>query len=460
MSARPTRAANVSPARRVALEVLVAVRERDAYANLLLPVLLRRAALPPAEAAFATELTYGTLRRLGHYDAVISAASGREVPAIDPPLLDVLRLAAHQMLATRTAPHAAVHQAVEQAREAAGRGAAGFANAVLRKVGEHDDAAWTARLVAGIRDRIAVLAIEHAHPAWVVAELEAALARTDGGDADLARLLEVDNIAAPVGLVALPGLADPDATGLTRHALSPVGLESPGGDPGDVPGVRAGAVRVQDPGSQLAALALTRARRILPGERWLDLCAGPGGKAALLAAEAAAGGAELTANELLPARARLVERALAAVPGEHTVVIGDGARFATGEERFDRILLDAPCTGLGALRRRPEARWRKRSEDVPELAATQARLLDAAVTALAPGGLLAYVTCSPVTAETEDRVAEALERHPGLEALDTTAVLAGITTGPLTRARRGTAAQLWPHRHETDAMFVQLLTRS
>ncbi|HET6825517.1 MAG TPA: transcription antitermination factor NusB [Amnibacterium sp.] len=460
MSAAPARSATVSPARRVALDVLVAVRERDAYANLLLPVLLRRAALAPTEAAFATELTYGTLRRLGHYDAVISAASGREIAAVDPPLLDVLRLAAHQLLATRTAPHAAVHQAVEQAKEAAGRGASGFANAVLRKVGERDDAAWTARLAAGVTDRIALLAIEQAHPAWVVAELESALARTDGGDGDLVRLLEVDNIPAAVGLVALPGLADPAETGLPRHPLSPVGVESAGGDPGELPGVRSGVVRVQDPGSQLAALALTRARPVVPGERWLDLCAGPGGKAALLAAEAAAGGATLLANELLPARARLVERALAAVPGEPRVEIGDGMRFAAGRERFDRILLDAPCSGLGALRRRPEARWRKRPEDVPPLAETQTRLLDAAVAALAPGGLLAYVTCSPVTAETEDRVADALDRHPQLAPLDTTAVLAGITREPLTRARRGTAAQLWPHRHGTDAMFVQLLTRA
>jgi 16S rRNA (cytosine967-C5)-methyltransferase len=237
-------------------------------------------------------------------------------------------------------------------------------------------------------------------------------------------------------------------------------VESPGGDPGDVPGVRAGVVRVQDPGSQLAALALSRARPVAPGERWLDLCAGPGGKAALLAAEAAAGGASLTANELLPARARLVEQALAAVPSAPQVVVGDGIRFATGADRFERILLDAPCTGLGALRRRPEARWRKRQEDVAELVVTQTRLLDAAVAALAPGGLLAYVTCSPVTAETEERVSDALDRHPGLEALDTTAVLAGITSGPLTGARRGTAAQLWPHRHGTDAMFVQLLTRT
>lgn len=215
---------------------------------------------------------------------------------------------------------------------------------------------------------------------------------------------------------------------------------------------------MQDPGSQLAALALSRARPVREGERWLDLCAGPGGKAALLAAEARLGGATLLANEITPARAELVRRALAAVPGEHPVETGDGRRFGGGDRRFDRILLDAPCSGLGALRRRPEARWRKRPEDLPGLAALQGDLLDAAVGALAPGGLLAYVTCSPVTTETTDVVGAALGRHPSLRPIRTAPVLDAVSGRALHDAERGTAAQLWPHRHGTDAMFVQLLT--
>jgi 16S rRNA (cytosine967-C5)-methyltransferase len=239
--------------------------------------------------------------------------------------------------------------------------------------------------------------------------------------------------------------------------VSPIGLVLPAGDPGDVPGVAEGRVRVQDPGSQLAALVLSRSRPIGRGERWLDLCAGPGGKAALLAAEAAPAGATLVANEVAPARATLVERALAPVPGDTAVEVGDGLRFGDGHRRFDRILLDAPCSGLGALRRRPEARWRKQPSDLPPLVALQTWLLDAAVAALAPGGLLAYVTCSPVPAETTAIVAAALDRHPGLMALDTATALAAVS--PAVGTRRGTAVQLWPHRHGTDAMFVQLLTR-
>jgi 16S rRNA (cytosine967-C5)-methyltransferase len=221
--------------------------------------------------------------------------------------------------------------------------------------------------------------------------------------------------------------------------------------------VASGRARVQDEGSQLAALALSRARPIVPGERWLDLCAGPGGKAALLGAEAAAGGATLIANELVPARARLVRNAVAVLDPVPDVLEGDGTRFATeAPAGFDRILLDAPCTGLGALRRRPEARWRKQESDVAGLTRVQAALLDAAVAAVKPGGILAYVTCSPHLAETRDIVAAALQRHPHLVAMDTPAVVQGVATRDL-ELPEATHVQLWPHRHGTDAMFIQLL---
>jgi 16S rRNA (cytosine967-C5)-methyltransferase len=198
---------------------------------------------------------------------------------------------------------------------------------------------------------------------------------------------------------------------------------------------------------------------VTAGERWLDLCAGPGGKAALLGAEAAQAGATLVANELVPARAGLVRRALAILDPAPEVLVGDGTRFATeSPAMFDRVLLDAPCTGLGALRRRPEARWRKQPTDLADLTRVQAALLDAAVAALRPGGILAYVTCSPHPAETREIVSAALERHPELTPLDTPAVLARIATRDL-GLPAGTAAQLWPHRHGTDAMFIQLFER-
>ncbi|XUK62642.1 Ribosomal RNA small subunit methyltransferase B [Plantibacter sp. RU18] len=197
-----------------------------------------------------------------------------------------------------------------------------------------------------------------------------------------------------------------------------------------------------------------------PGERWLDLCAGPGGKAALLAAEALAGGAHLDANELVPARARLVERALVGVPLDVEVSTADGAELAGAHPgTYDRILLDAPCTGLGALRRRPEARWRKTPKDVADLTKLQASLLDAAILALAPGGIVAYVTCSPHVGETGLIVESALRSHPGLERLDTSEVLDAVTLEPLDAAAPGGAVQLWPHRQGTDAMYIALLRK-
>ena len=453
---RPTRA---SSSRRVAYDVIAAVRESDAYANLLLPVRLAEAGLDAADSALATELTYGTLRGLGRYDRVIEIAAGRPTHKIDAEVLDVLRLGVHQLLSTRIPPHAAVDEAVQLTLALGRRSASGFVNGVLRSIARKPAEEWFADTLNGLTGD-ARLAMEHAHPRWIVEAFRAALGAEDCAD-ELDELLHADNLPPAVSLVALPGLAEPAEVG-RAGGVSPVAVRSPGGDPRSVPLVASGRVRVQDEGSQLAALALTRARPVRAGERWLDLCAGPGGKAALLAAEALRGDAELVANELVPARAGLVRNALSVFDAPPIVLEGDGTRFGSGTDaeapgRYDRILLDAPCTGLGALRRRPEARWRKQRSDVAELAPLQSGLLDAAIAALAPGGLIAYVTCSPHLAETRDTVAAALERHPALRVVDTPAVLSQIATSEL-ELPPGPAVQLWPHRHGTDAMFIQLLT--
>jgi 16S rRNA (cytosine967-C5)-methyltransferase len=448
-------------ARGVALEVIRAVSRDDAYANLLLPTAIRRARFTSADAAFTTELTYGTLRRRGLYDGIIAIASGRERARIDADALDILRLGVHQLVGMRTPAHAAVAETVALSREIGAHRATGFINAVLRRVSERSEVEWIDALLVDETEPDARLALASAHPAWIVRAFRSALEREGRAD-ELAALLESDNVAPRVSLIALPGLADIPTAG-PRARFSPVGFVSPSGDPAADPQVVAGRVRVQDEGSQLAALALTRARPVIEGERWLDLCAGPGGKAALLAAEARAGGATLVANELLPARAELVRRALSPFAPDIEVRTGDGRQLARAEHQgFDRILLDAPCSGLGALRRRPEARWRKSEDDLTELVELQAELLAAAIEALAPGGLLAYVTCSPHPAETTAVVARVVgdaATSAGVRLLDTPAVVQRIAREPLDLGETGHAVQLWPHRHATDAMFIQLIER-
>ena len=443
----------------VAYDVLRAVHTSDAYANLLLPRAIARAGLSGADAALATELAYGTLRREGTYDAIIADAAGRPVSAVDPAVLDALRLGAHQLLAMRTPSHAAVNETVRQVRQAGGSSASGFANAVLRRISERSREEWLERLDAAARSDDERLSVRYAHPVWVIRAFRRALAAEGRAD-ELESLLDADNASPTVTLAALPGLAERPADS-TPTPYSPIGFRSAGGDPGAVVAASDGRVRVQDEGSQLAALALARAVPVTPGEVWLDLCAAPGGKTAVLAAEALAHGARLEANELSPARAGLVRDSVAGVPLDVPVSEEDG-RVRAGRGRYDRILVDAPCTGLGALRRRPEARWRKQPADVPALASLQTALLDAAVGALKPGGIVAYVTCSPHLAETAGIVAEVLRTHADtLEELDARAVVAAISNAEIDLAGAGASrrAQLWPHRHGTDAMSISLLRR-
>ncbi len=452
-------AARVQPARRIALDVIMAVRESDAYANLLLPVRLERAKLSEADAALATELTYGTLRRQGYYDRIIELAAGRPAAKIDPAILDVLRLACHQLLSMRVAQHAAVDEAVSLAKTVGSNSATGFVNGVLRTITRTEPDEWRSRALDAAATDDERLSVEHSHPPWIVRSFRQALTAEDRV-AELEQLLAADNVAPRVSLVALPGHAT--VAELAAHAspFSPVGAILDGGDPLKLEAVRRGTGRVQDEGSQLAALTLSRARPVQPGERWLDLCAGPGGKAALLAAEARASGATLVANELVPVRAELVRKALAVFPSPPEVWELDGTTIGSSHpQHFDRILLDAPCTGLGALRRRPEARWRKQPRDVADLADLQIRLLESAIAALKPGGMLVYATCSPHLGETKVIVQTALRRAGGaIERLDTQEALRRITLEPLDLPD-AEHAQLWPHRHGTDAMFIQLLGR-
>ena len=386
------RRASVDAARLAAYDVLVAVREDDSYANLVLPQLLRERRIEGRDAAFTTELVGGTLRGLGAYDAVIDHLAGRRP---DASVRDALRLGAHQLLAMRVPDHAAVTSTVELVRTRVGHKPAGFTNAVLRRITERDLDVWMDLLEAPT-------SIRFSHPQWIVDELARALDRPD----ELEALLAADNARPRVTLVARPGLSTVEelasaSTEPVESTLSPLGVVLESGDPGAIPAVRDGRAGVQDAGSQLVALALARASVDGPDGRWLDLCAGPGGKAALLGALATERGARLLANERQPHRAKLVASALRATSGD--VVVGDGTRPPWAESTFDRVLVDAPCTGLGALRRRPESRWRRTPDDLRVLVPLQQALLRSALDSVRPGGVVLYATCSPAVEETVRR---------------------------------------------------------
>lgn len=266
------------PARYAAYQAVAAVHRDDAYANLALPAILARAGLSGRDAALATELTYGTLRRQGTLDEIIAAVADRPVSRIDPPVRDALRLGVYQLLYTRVPAHAAVSATVGLVKTVA-PGATGFANAVLRKVSAESLDAWLARLAPAYQtDPIGNLALTYSHPPWVVRAFSDSL----GGDlAEVARLLAENNEPAPVHLCARPGRAEAtalaDEVGGAPGAFSPYAVYLPGGHPGDLPAVVSGRAHVQDEGSQLVTVALTEVPVSEgPAERWLDLCAGPG----------------------------------------------------------------------------------------------------------------------------------------------------------------------------------------
>ena len=446
---RPTRRKPLDPARRAAFDVLRAVSEKDSYANLALPAMLRDRGITGRDAAFATELTYGTCRTRGLLDAIIGAAAGRSPDKIDPVLLDLLRLGTYQLMRTRVDPHAAVSTTVEQAGIEFDSARAGFVNGVLRTIARRDEQSWVSELAPDkTTDPIGHAAFVHAHPRWIAQAFADALGAEAG---QLNALLASDDERPAVHLAARPGVLTAvqlaEQVDGTVGRYSPYAVYLPGGDPGQLAPIRDGAALVQDEGSQLVARALTLAELDGPDTgRWLDLCSGPGGKTALLAALAAGG--RVTAVEPAERRAELVEQNTKGLPVDVLRVDGRDTGLEAG---FDRILVDAPCTGLGALRRRPEARWRRVPGDVPQLAKLQRELLASAIRLTRPGGVVLYATCSPHLVETVGVVSDALRRHP-VTALDTRPLF-----DPVDGLGDGPHVQLWPHRHGTDAMFAACL---
>lgn len=452
-------------ARLVAFEVLRAVDEDDAYANLVLPVEIARAGLNKLDAAYATNLCYGTLRMRGRWDAIISrCAKGRRIYDIDPPVLDLLRMGCEQLLAMETPPHAAIHETVVIARNFFGQGTGGFVNAVLRRISEKAGQ-WPEIVRSSTASHTEFLSLWHSHPRWIVEALEESLEASGRSRDDVESVLAAHNAPAKVALVARA--ISPEALAKRVEAakmeafpgyLMPNAVLLGRGDPHRLYPVRDGLAGVQDEGSQLIAAMFASAPIEGKDELWLDMCAGPGGKTATLAAIAQGRGARIHANE--PQEHRLDLVAASVEPWEDTVALrlGDGRELGTQEpDAYDRVLVDAPCSGLGALRRRPEARWRKDPKDIPGLAKLQGQLLASAFKALRPGGALVYSTCSPVLAETRDVVRDFLAAHGRAKLLDAGEVANRVAIRDVS-ARDG-MVQLWADADRTDGMFIALITK-
>ena len=436
-----TRRPVLDGARLTAYDVLDGVSSRAAYANLLLPQLLRERQLEERDAAFATQLAYGTLRAQGTLDAVltglVSPAAGRARPAGARPA-PARRLPADRppgAVARGRGHHRRPHRAASSAPAPPGWSTPSCGRSPPAATASSGSPPW-----AGTRRQQLALATNH--PRWIVDAWREAL----GGDDELEAALLADDAAPEVHLVArrIGREALVEESGGEPGPWSPFAVRLHGGDPGRLPSVRYGAAAVQDEGSQLAALLLARAPLEGSDAAWLDMCAGPGGKTGLLAAVRPEG-VHLTAADRAPHRAELVRQALAGVP-DVEVLTADGTQPPWAPGSFDRVLLDAPCTGLGALRRRPEVRWRRTPDDVPPLVELQTALLDSALASVRVGGVVAYVTCSPHSAETvgvvdADRVA-GRRRGPPRGA----AVPGGARHG----ARRLRPAVAAPARHGRD----------
>jgi 16S rRNA (cytosine967-C5)-methyltransferase len=431
--------------RLLAFDLLTEVNRNEGYSNLLLPQALNASKLDDRDRALVTELLYGTIRMQGKHDWVLAQISDRPWLEVDPGIVDICRMGVHQIHEMRIPDHAAVASTVEVARKRLGESKASFVNAMLRNVTRKSQEDWFAPLLE-MTDAVQRLSIQYSHPEWIVSAYFDLL--KDWKEVEQA--LAINNEAAVPTLVSWPGLSsieDLKGIGGEPTTYSPYGAHWKG-NPGALDLIKSRKIGVQDEGSQLVASVFASASA---GKSWLDMCAGPGGKAALLSSIARERGVTFTANEISSVRADLVRQV---INGDR-VIVGDGREIGNQSEKFDAILIDAPCTGLGALRRRPEVRWRRNLQDLRVLTQLQRELIDSGIKALQVGGVLGYATCSPHLAETSIQIADLKRKHTNMEQVDVHPYL----PANLLLSERDQAMALWTHRTGTDAMYLALFKK-
>ena len=437
-------------ARLLAYDLVSQVNRNGAYANLRLPELLSDSNLELRDRAFATELGYGTLRMQGKHDYAISQKADRPITELDEKIVDLLRIGIHQIFEMRVPIHAAVGETVEVARAVAGESKASYVNALLRSISAdlslYEEVKNDTKLTS--IDKLAVL---YSHPIWIINAYFDQLKNWEAVE----ELLRINNVPVSPHIVAWPGKSSVEEIVATGGEKLPIGTYSVLSNalPNDYPAIKDKRAGIQDMGSQLVAEIFFATKSNAP-LKWLDLCAGPGGKAALLnnLLSTRNAGDTFLANEPTPHRADLVAR----VVPKNKVVSFDGRDFNSFGETFDRILIDAPCSGLGALRRRPEARWRRSLNDLKELLPLQRDLIDSAYKMLNPGGIIGFATCSPLLSETKSQILDAKYRHKDLQLLD----IANFSPAGTTGVNTDGSLQLWTHLDGSDSMFMALLQKS
>jgi 16S rRNA (cytosine967-C5)-methyltransferase len=420
--------------RRVALAVILRVTEHGGFSNLVLMAALRRTRLDRADRDLATELAYGTLRRLLSLDWAIERASDRPVSAMTPRARALVRLGAYQLLFTRIPSHAAVGETVELA----GGAERGFVNAVLRRISA-EPPSWP----SGDGDDDIVVRTGVAP--WAVAELRRILGEeAEDAASALAERARLSLRTNPCRTTTEELEAALRGAGLDprRGRIHPGSVSIEGAAPASLPGFGEGWFAIQDEASAFVVDAVDPR----PGERILDACAGPGGKAAAVAC-IVGGAGSMVASDISPGRASLVRETTARLGVRAHVLAQDATRPAV-RGGFDRALVDAPCSGMGAARRRPELLWRPRRRDLSGLARLQVAIAGSAAGLLREGGRLVYSVCTFPRAETDAACDALLAKHPELEP-------------EAIEAPRGAAPRirLWPHVDGTDAMFVAAFRR-
>ncbi len=446
---------NQPSARHLAFDILYRIEKEHSYADLLIDQTLTNQQITGPDRGLLTELVYGTLRRQGTLDHLIDQFSTQKAHKLERSVLLLLRLGLYQILFLDRVPvHAAVHETVELAKITAPR-AAGMINAILRRT---DRERATLPFPDPVSQPVDYLAARYGHPSWLsalwleqlgLAEAEE-LAKTMAEQAPLT--LRTNNLLIEREDL-LERLADEGASA-TPTSWSPLGIQLTGGPPlASLPSFRDGMFFVQDEASQLAGLLLTPQ----PGESILDLCAAPGGKTTLLA-QLMENRGEVVACDRHQRKLRLIsENAERLGITIVTTMSGDACQPlpALADHLFDRVLVDAPCSGLGVIRRNPEGKWWKSLDDLKHLAVSQQQILATAADYLKPGGIMVYATCSTSVAENETRVRVFLSSHPDFVLEPVQAImpnLADLTT-PEGFFRS------WPHRHGMDGFFAARLKK-